>query len=181
MKSKSRGRKAATSRQPFRRTLPKIKGVGDRTHRFNDAIVDLTKKTESQLEYWGVFQGYLFQQREKRKERIQAALISKTESGFSSELLGRIVDSRYQTRPLSSYGSIVVPPGGWFNFGEISAMHPKFQALYLASDFNTAASERFLRGQTGTAKIEQASLDFRLDPRASFSFYRVRVLGLVRS
>jgi RES domain-containing protein len=171
-------RKAAVSRKAFRRVLPKLKGIGDRTHQFNSVLVDLSKKTEAELEFWRVYQQYLVGERELRKERIHAALKSKVVSGFGSEQFVRIVDARYQNRPLSSYGSIIVPPGGRFNFGEISSYHQRFQALYLASDFHTAAAERFLRNQASDSEVDQTSLDLRLDPNASFSSYRIRVENL---
>lgn len=161
-----------------RQRLPKIKRAKDKTARLNSVLVDLSRKTEKELEYWRVLQRYLADERELRREKIIEALRQTSTSGYENKQLVRIVDARYQTRPLSSYGSVVVPPGGRFNFGDISDYYQKFQALYLASDFKTAASERFLRTQTDESSVDQASLDLRLDPQASFSSYRVSVANL---
>lgn len=178
MSSKS-SRKRALSRRQFKNIrIPKINGPGDQTRRVNELLVDLSKKTEQQLEYWRVFQEYLVSQRELRKDKILDALKSSSASGYENNGLVRIVDSRYQLRPLSSYGSIVVPPGGRFNFGDISSYHQKFQALYIASDFPTAVAERFLRNQTEQDRVDQVSLDLRLDPNASFSSYRIQASNL---
>jgi hypothetical protein len=48
----------------------------------------------------------------------------------------------------------------------------------VASSFQTAASERFLRHQKNENTVDQESLDLRLDPNASFSSYRIRVKNL---
>jgi RES domain-containing protein len=173
-------RKAAKSRQAFKsgKRLPQIYKGGDQTRRMNELLVDLGKKTEEELEYWRAFQNHLVAERETRKDRIHESLRMQAISGYANDHLVRIVDTRYQTRPLSSYGSIIVPPGGRFNFGEISAFHTMFQALYVASDFPTAAAERFLRTQTAADRVDQESLILRLDPEASFTSYRIRVADL---
>lgn len=173
-------RKSRSNRNSFKHHygVPKIRGNGDRTSRLNFSLIDLSNKTENQLEYWKAFQQFLVDERETRIERIHESLKRQSISGFNSDAFVRIIDSRYQNRPLSSYGSIVVPPGQRFNFGEISSYHQRFQALYLASNFKTAAAERFLRDQKSDNAIDEQSLMFRLDPQASFSSYRVRVSNL---
>ena len=175
---KGSSRNQAISRRLIKSALPKLAGKGDKTNRLNSILVNLAQKTEEQLDYWRVFEQDLVKQRESKRERILESLRTHAISGYANEQLVRIVDTRYQTRPLSSYGSIVVPPGGRFNFGEISSYHEKFQALYLASDFKTAASERFLRNQTHNNSVDTESLILRLDPNASFSTYRVRASNL---
>ncbi len=162
----------------LKRKLPILTGRGDRTEKLNAVLIDLSKKTEDQLEYWDAFENYLVGQREFRKERIHETLRSKMISGYDDGHLVRVVDTRYQNRPLSSFGSIVVAPGGRFNFGEISASRERFQALYLASDFRTAVSERFLKDQGSQGSVKQDSLILRLDPEASFSSYRIRASNL---
>jgi RES domain-containing protein len=174
----SRSRSISRSSLKARQRLPQIKKAKDPTARLNSVLVDLSRKTEKELEYWRVFQQYLADQRDIRRDRILATLRQASVSGYENNQLVRIVDARYQTRPLSSYGSVVVPPGGRFNFGDISDYYQRFQALYLASDFRTAASERFLRSQTSDSVVDQESLDLRLDPQASFSSYRVSVANL---
>lgn len=164
-----------TSRKKISNRIQKKAFNKDSTHFLNSALTDLTQFTASQLEYWSAFQNYLIQEREKRKERILEALRETAILNFNEKSLTRIVDTRYQDRPLSSYGSVVVPPGGRFNFGKISDFNKTFQALYLASSFRTAASERFHKEQKSETRVDQESLDFRLDPTASFSSYRVAV------
>jgi len=94
--SPSNSRKRALSRRQIKNIrIPKIKGPGDQTARVNDLLVDLSKKTQQQLEYWRVFQEYLVSQRELRKDRILDALKSASISGYESSNLVRIVDTRY--------------------------------------------------------------------------------------
>lgn len=157
------------------RSSSKIKKSRDRTSKINSWLLTLAEKTENELEFWRAFQNFLAEQREIRRTRISEALISSAVRGFKSNQFVRIVDTRFQNRPLSPYGSIVVPPGGRFNIGPISTYYKTFQALYLASDFETAFFERFLRDPSKIKNDIHDPRDARLDPAASFSSYRVKV------
>lgn len=56
----------------------------------------------------------------------------------------RVVDYKYTLTPLSAKGSIVDPAGGRFNIGDIDQTRlPRFPALYLAEDRETAYKEKF--------------------------------------
>lgn len=156
-------------------TLPSSLSKYSATAKINDLLLDLSKKTASQLEFWAAFQSHLADQREIRRDLITEALLSKAHRTYTSDEFVRIVDSRYQNRPLSSYGSIALPPGGRFNFGPISTFFRTFQALYCASDFSTAFCERFLREPSKTENDPNDPRNARLDPGASFSSYRIKV------
>ena len=56
----------------------------------------------------------------------------------------RVVNYQFTLEPLSARGSILNDPGGRFNVGDIDSIKfPRFPALYLAEDRETAYKEKF--------------------------------------
>ena len=109
----------------------------------HNQLVELEKLTSDQIELWGEFQRYLASEREKRLPELLDALTENRQSEIVIENGSRIVETMYATNPLCSVGSVIRPPGGRFNFGPISSFYKTFHALYLASDYQTAFSEKF--------------------------------------
>lgn len=77
-------------------------------------------------------------------DKLKEALLSSCSSSFESSSMHRTVDYGFSDHPLSAAGSIIVDPGGRFNIGDIDGTKfPKFPALYLAEDAETALREKF--------------------------------------
>jgi len=62
----------------------------------------------------------------------------------------RATSFKYSLNPLSARGSVLNETGGRFNIGNISPNIPKFPALYLAKDKETAIKEAFQIGRIGS-------------------------------
>jgi len=140
----------------------------------HNQLVELEKLSEDQIELWGEFQRYLASEREKRLPELLDSLTDNRQSGIVIENGSRIVETLYATNPLCSYGSIARPPGGRFNFGPISSFYKTFHALYLASDLQTAFSEKFPPPEN----IESPELQpeqFALAQTTSFVHSRVKM------
>lgn len=77
-------------------------------------------------------------------DKLTEALLSSCSAPFESSSMHRAIDYRFSDHPLSAAGSIIADPGGRFNIGDIDATKfPKFAALYLAEDPETALGEKF--------------------------------------
>ena len=76
-------------------------------------------------------------------DKLKEALLSSCDA-FESSSMHRVVDYGFSDHPLSATGSIIVDPGGRFNIGDIDGTKfPRFPALYLAEDVETALREKF--------------------------------------
>ena len=86
---------------------------------------------------------YFAHQRSLIIEQLKDALASNVQKfGFSQ--WQRIVTYSFSLEPLSTKGSILNDLGGRFNIGDIdSTRFPRFGALYLAEDRETAFKEKF--------------------------------------
>lgn len=81
-------------------------------------------------------------QRANRFEKIKVALSQNIER-YTFENWHRIIDLKFVDNALSSMGSILNDPGGRFNIGDINEIKfPKFKALYIAENWETAYREK---------------------------------------
>ncbi len=145
---------------------PEIKYVLDP---FTDVDLRTWKKTDASLtEYQIRFFYHLEARRATRRQEILEALQNVTSVEQDISQWVRLVSYKYSLNPLSSRGSLNLY-GGRFNFGRdlvcASLMH--FNALYLASDKETAYNERV--GIKSTGKLDR--FDLALQKEASFSTF----------
>ncbi len=90
---------------------------------------------------WDHF-SYLAYKRYLIQDELIQSLI-KNCTTYEPSTLCRVVDYRFSNHPLSAKGSILADPGGRFNIGDIDQIKfPKFSALYLAEDVETALREK---------------------------------------
>ena len=93
---------------------------------------------------------YFSEQRRKIFEELKDSLrINCTSLKFKN--FQRAASYKYCLSPLSARGSILNGCGGRFNIGQISPNIPKFGALYVANDTETAIKEAFQIGIPATS------------------------------
>lgn len=100
------------------------------------------QRYEAILDYH--YEHYTFFQnaRAKRLDAIKASLLKHTKT-FKFTSWHRVFDLKFIENPLSTRGSILNDPGGRFNIGDINELKfTKFNALYLAENYETAYRER---------------------------------------
>ena len=116
-------------------------------------------------------------QRSVMADEITAALAQAAVGPFPFNRWGRVVDYRFANHPLSAAGSMKSMVGGRFNIGDLDpAKFAPFPALYLASDEDTALSEKFGRAdEAGGLTAAEHAL------RTSRSYTCVAVNGLLES
>lgn len=86
---------------------------------------------------------YFSQQRSFIIAELKTALASNCCS-YSFSKGQRVLNYKFSLEPLSARGSIVNDPGGRFNIGDIDQIKfPRFPALYLAEDRETAYREKY--------------------------------------
>lgn len=86
---------------------------------------------------------YFSHKRSLVMEKLKEVMLSSCSASFESSM-HRVVDYGFSNHPLSAAGSLIVDPGGRFNIGDIDGTKfPKFAALYLAEDVETALREKF--------------------------------------
>lgn len=92
--------------------------------------------------YWDHY-CYFAQQRSLIIDELKIALASNC-CTFNFSKWQRVVNYKFSLQPLSAKGSIVNDPGGRFNIGDIDQIKfPRFAALYLAEDRETAYREKY--------------------------------------
>ena len=107
---------------------------------------------------------------EQRKNIFEALLdaLRRNCCQFSFNNYQRVTSFKYSLTPLSAQGSILNETGGRFNIGNISPNIPKFSALYIAEDTETAIKEKFQIGKINNVKGLTAE-DLALTNEKSFS------------
>ena len=94
--------------------------------------------------YWGEY-SELAKQRSDHWEEIRESLLSEVIDDYRLKKRFRAVKWRYSNHPLCTVGSLKDPVGGRFNIGNMSpSLVPKFSALYIAQDKETAEKELLL-------------------------------------
>jgi len=104
---------------------------------------------------------------EQRKIVFESLLesIRKNCSSYTFNHYQRATSYKYSRNPLSARGSLLSETGGRFNIGDINPNIPKFSALYLAKDKETAIKEAFqvvlgpVKGKQGLSGEDLALLD----------------------
>lgn len=133
-------------------------------------LIRLAKLNNNQKLFWKEFQQYLIDEREKRIGAIVSAITSTRKVDGCFEF-GRIVTARYAQDPLNGAGSVILPPGGRFNFGRALTYSNYFIGLYFADTFDTAFAEKFHQSQQPDDEI----CNFALKEPDSFSYYKTKI------
>lgn len=107
---------------------------------------------------------------EQRKNIFEPLLdtIRKNSLQFDFNYYQRVTSYKYSLTPLSAQGSILNETGGRFNIGNMSPNIPKFGALYIGENTETALKEKFQIDEIGNAKGLTAA-DLALTNEKSFS------------
>ena len=119
--------------------------------KFTQADIRTWKKVSKDLtDFYYKYYFALEAQRASQYEELCDALRTGSNETADVENWVRLVSYKYSLEPLSSKGSISWV-GGRFNFGKRidAARFPPFNALYLASDFETGLREKFALGAKG--------------------------------
>jgi hypothetical protein len=107
-----------------------------------EELLATKKATKGLLDLHWAFYSALAYQRGRVEEELRQALAESCKPGFEFERWQRIVPYKYGLDPLSTRGSIA-GVGGRFNLGvDVNPNLPRFAALYVASDRETAKLER---------------------------------------
>lgn len=92
--------------------------------------------------YWDHY-CYFAHQRSLIFDELKQALAINCRS-FAFSHWQRVINYKFSLEPLSARGSILNDPGGRFNIGDIDQIKfPRFPALYMAEDRETAYREKF--------------------------------------
>lgn len=162
---------------------PPIPRVSPPTGGAAPSLIELERFSQASLRQWLAAESNLRQlhralfftlerQRQEHSAELVDALRRMAVPGEPFENWSRIVDWRYNLRPLSVEGSLK-RSGGRFNIGaaiDVAAFTP-FPALYVAQDYSTAFRERFAQdpdGQPGRAP------EFALRTPGSFTHVTLR-------
>lgn len=125
---------------------------------------------EKYVEYWWVHYTSLEFQRWEIQEALKTALVNASTGPYSFSRWQRAVKFKYATNPLSAKGSLTMP-GGRFNFGDIDDRFPRFPALYVTEDRETAMEE--LLGNTPDPATELSAEDYALARSGSIAIASV--------
>ncbi len=106
-------------------------------------LIRLQKLDTEYFAFWEDYWVFLAREREKLIDDITDSLFSSKSGALEIKKLSRIVEASYGHDPLCTVGSIKAA-GGRFNFGQISSSIMSFHALYLAENYQTAFSEKYL-------------------------------------
>lgn len=106
---------------------------------------------------------------EQRKNVFESLLdsIRKNCVPFQFNHYQRVTSYKFSLTPLSAQGSILNETGGRFNIGNMNPNIPKFGALYIAENTETALKERFQIGEAGFKGL--TAQDLALTNEVSFS------------
>jgi len=110
-------------------------------------LIRLKELDDELFSFWEDYWTFLAREREKRADDIINALFAARSEDLELKSFSRIVGAKYGHDPLCTVGSVVVPPGGRFNIGQMSTTMTSFHALYLAEDYQTAFAEKYLYRQ----------------------------------
>ncbi|MDE0119137.1 MAG: RES domain-containing protein [Bdellovibrionales bacterium] len=120
--------------------------------------------------YWGEY-SELAKQRLDHWEEIKKSLLSEAIDDYRLKKRFRAVKWRYSNHPLCTVGSLKDPVGGRFNIGNMNPdLVPRFSALYIAQDKETAEQELLL--PKGHPKL--SPFDFSLTDSSSISIVAVQ-------
>ena len=108
--------------------------------------------TKALLEYYWKFYSELAYQRNEAQTEILSALRENCLASFEFKNWQRAVKYKYCFHPFSTVGSLS-DPGGRFNIGDLNSNIPKFPALYVAVNKETALQEAL--GQSGTESVSK--------------------------
>lgn len=106
-------------------------------------ILNWNQKQQDILDYGWDYYCYVTHQRSIIFNELKDSLATQCQP---FHFLGwqRVVNYQYSLKPLSTLGSILHVTGGRFNIGDIDqAKFPRFAALYIAEDRETAYREKF--------------------------------------
>lgn len=122
--------------------------------------------------YWSAY-SELAKQRSDHWEEIRESLLSEVIDDYRFNKRFRAVKWRYSNHPLCTVGSLKDPVGGRFNIGDMNpnlVLVPKFSALYIAQDKETAEQELLLSKE----HPKLSPFDFSLTDSSSISVVAVR-------
>lgn len=118
--------------------------------------------TKNYLEYQWAYYAELSYQRKQIESEIKSVLNKNSVPNYKFHKWQRAVKYRYSLHPLCTKGSLT-DPGGRFNIGDISEQTiPKFPALYIACDKETALQETLGRTSYKTKKSKLSFTELAL-------------------
>jgi hypothetical protein len=130
----------------------------------NNEIELLDKNLEQYMQLQRHFCEYYQHQRNQRKELIKEAIQTNWVKELEHQEMWRVVGHKFSQDPLCTLGSIVVPPGGRFNFGAGLEGYEKYHCLYLGDSAQTCLYEKYHQNEEYEGKsIEKEFLALKID------------------
>lgn len=117
--------------------------------RITNKELKLFQKRSRNLNTYLLEHYHYFSEQRKRVFDLLKDAIRKNCNAYEFKNFQRATSYKYCLNPLSARGSVISVTGGRFNFGNISPNLPKFPALYVAKDKETAIKEAFQVGELG--------------------------------
>ncbi|MEE8484079.1 MAG: RES family NAD+ phosphorylase [Nitrospinota bacterium] len=137
-----------------------------------ESLLANKKGMQEIIDFQADFYSELQKQRAKKRTALLSALKTAARSGYKASRWQRAVQYKYALRPLSAVGSVRNDVGGRFNIGNLdSVLFPKFPALYLAEDQETAIKELFCQDIPNDANF--TGMELALATKTSFSIVSV--------